>query len=200
MKRSPLLVGLAVVGGAVVLGFAAVGLYLASLGGFLPWQVDPTPISAGITPFAGLGGSTATPRATSGTPAAPGSTPVGPGASPVAFPAGTTAFGSSGGRRRSGTSSTSIRRRAGTNHGDRRNHAIAGEIGSTPPAFRSPVRPFRSICGRSRAIACVGDNDVKRFFLETDKYPIATFTVTGVEGLAGGLADGNPSRSRSSAI
>ncbi len=37
----------------VAVGF---GLYLASLAGELPWQVDPTRIAPGITPFAGIPG------------------------------------------------------------------------------------------------------------------------------------------------
>lgn len=37
----------------IVFGF---GIYLASLSGDLPWQVDPTRISEGFEPFSGIEG------------------------------------------------------------------------------------------------------------------------------------------------
>ena len=56
---------------AVTVAVVAFAIYLASLTGSLPWQVDPTRIP--ITPFAGIPGfnapiATSTPVATPGAP------------------------------------------------------------------------------------------------------------------------------------
>lgn len=48
-----------IISAAVFLPIVAVfafGIYLASLSGDLPWQVDPTRISNSLTPFAGIEG------------------------------------------------------------------------------------------------------------------------------------------------
>jgi polyisoprenoid-binding protein YceI len=71
-------------------------------------------------------------------------------------------------------------------------HAIIGEI-----AFDAAGRPlagsaFQVDLRTLKSDKVRRDNDVKRFFLETDTYPIATFVVTEVNGLEGGLADGQP--------
>lgn len=39
----------------LVLALGSYAYFLANMGGYLPWQEDPTPISNDITPFAGEG-------------------------------------------------------------------------------------------------------------------------------------------------
>lgn len=71
-KRRGARVG-AVLGMLTIIVVFAYAVYLANLGGYLPWQEDPTPIASGITPFADIPGfnpPTTVPTATAilGTP------------------------------------------------------------------------------------------------------------------------------------
>jgi hypothetical protein len=83
--------------GVIVLVIGGYGYFLADMGGYLPWQEDPTPISNDITPFAGAGFEnlpttppkrTPTPEPTSATSASPAASPD---ASPIASPEGSPA-------------------------------------------------------------------------------------------------------------
>ncbi len=191
-----------------VLAAGGFGVYLLSLAGDLPWQVDPTPISSQITPFAGLAAGSdpplgvsapGSPAATGGTPAAspsasPGASPAAsPAASPVASPAagGAAVFAIDGKRSEvryrvreqlAGFSTDSDA--VGTTH------AIAGSIafdGNGLPAagsaFKVDLRTLTSDKVRR-------DNDIKKYYLETAKFPVATFVFREVQGLTEPLAEG----------
>jgi polyisoprenoid-binding protein YceI len=187
MTRTRLLLIVAAIPIFAVAGF---GLYLLSLGGYLPGQTDPTPIGASITPFADLALDSGSPPATI---SAPGSTPVGPGASPLAWPPGATIFVIAGDQ--------SLVRYVvqeelagfpGPTIAIGETRAIIGEFaldatgrpisGST---FQADLRTLKSDKVRR-------DNDVKRFFLETDDFPIATFVISEVDGLDAPLPKGQP--------
>lgn len=84
---------------AIAVVVIAVGAYaynLAEMGGYLPWQEDPTPITNDITPFAGAGFEnlpttpprrTPTPEPTAPVAASPAASPVAsPASSPIASP------------------------------------------------------------------------------------------------------------------
>ncbi|HEY8448198.1 MAG TPA: hypothetical protein VIL01_13920 [Thermomicrobiales bacterium] len=48
----------------------AIGIYLASLAGELPWQEDPTRVATGITPFADIPGFSMPTRVSNANPTA----------------------------------------------------------------------------------------------------------------------------------
>jgi polyisoprenoid-binding protein YceI len=190
MNRRRVIIAVAAVPLLVVVGF---GIYLLGLGGYLPGQVDPTPIGAGITPFADLVGTIATPLASPETRATPGATPLAPGASPIASPAPAVAYVIAGEESRVRyVVQEELAGFPGPTMAIGETQAIAGEIGFDTAgnplagsAFQVDLRTLKSDKVRR-------DNDIKRFFLETETYPIATFVITAVEGLAGGLIEGQP--------
>jgi hypothetical protein len=71
IRHHPWITFLAVVLLAFFLVTGGFGIYLADEAGRLPWQTDPTRVSEGITPFAGIPGfsePTAVPSTPTATP------------------------------------------------------------------------------------------------------------------------------------
>ncbi|MEJ7838820.1 MAG: hypothetical protein WKF81_08385 [Thermomicrobiales bacterium] len=77
-------------GVVLVLALGSYAYFLANMGGYLPWQEDPTPISNDITPFAGEGFEnlpTTPPRRTPTSEPTSAATPAAsPASSPIASP------------------------------------------------------------------------------------------------------------------
>jgi polyisoprenoid-binding protein YceI len=161
----------------VVVGF---GLYLLGLAGELPGQVAPTPISAGITPFADLA---------SGKPATAASPLL---ADPPASPAeATTLFSVAADQ---SLARYIVREKlagvAVDSDAVGETNAIEGQIGLDADGNPVPGSTWKVDLRLLKSDKERRDNDVKKLFLETDKYPIATFVVGAVTHLSGPLVDG----------
>jgi hypothetical protein len=70
----------------LVIAIGSYGYFLANMGGYLPWQEDPTPISNDITPFAGAGFENLPTTPPKRSPTAEPTSAASPGASPAASP------------------------------------------------------------------------------------------------------------------
>jgi polyisoprenoid-binding protein YceI len=174
----------------------------------LPWQVDPTPIASQITPFAGLATNSdpplgvvapGSPAAGGGTPAASpiGSPSASPEASPVASPVASPAAGGAAVYAIDGARSEVryvVREQLAGFSTDSdavgTTHAIVGAIAfdanglpTTGSTFKVDLRTLTSDKVRR-------DNDIKKYYLETAKFPVATFVFREVQGLTGPLVDG----------
>jgi hypothetical protein len=75
------------IAGVIAIAIGIYGYSLAEMGGYLPWQEDPTPIVNDITPFAGAGFENLPTTPPKRTPTAAATEAVAsPGASPMASP------------------------------------------------------------------------------------------------------------------
>ena len=75
--------------GVVVIAIGSYAYYLANMGGYLPWQEDPTPISNDITPFAGAGFENLPTTPPKRTPTSEPTSAASPGATPASSPGAT---------------------------------------------------------------------------------------------------------------
>ena len=73
----------------IVIAIGSYGYFLANMGGYLPWQEDPTPISNDITPFAGAGFEHLPTTPPKRTPTAEPTSAASPGATPASSPGAT---------------------------------------------------------------------------------------------------------------
>ncbi|MGH2558447.1 MAG: YceI family protein [Thermomicrobiales bacterium] len=164
-----------------VLLVAGLGIYLANMAQALPWQEEPTPIAADITPFVNL------PTPTS-IAAIPGSKPVGsPAASPAPSGGTTYAVVSAESQARYVVQETVGRLSLPTEAVGRTN-AVRGELvldGEGRPlpgsAIEVDLRTLQSGEGQR-------DNFIQTVTLKDA--PLANFVVTGVEEWPGPLANG----------
>lgn len=195
MSRRRIVLLIALIPVLVVGGFV---IYLLNLAGELPWQEDPTPISAGITPFAGL--PTLVPVATA-TPAPEGTpVPAGVATAPAASPVAASPVPASGNVFTIVSEQSEVRyvvreRIAGFNTDNDavgKTKAVIGQIGFDDAWTLLPNSVWQVDLRTLESDRVRRDNDVKRFWLETDEFPIGTFTVTAVEGLTGAPPESTP--------
>ncbi|HEU0113358.1 MAG TPA: YceI family protein [Thermomicrobiales bacterium] len=194
MRRWRALALIALIPVLVVAGF---GVYLLSLAGELPGQVAPTPISAGVTPFAvasaGQSAAVPAPATPVGTPAAdPGA--AAPAASPIA---GGRVYAIVGAQ--SQVRYVVHEKLAGVpvdSDAVGATRAIDGQIDLDAAGRPLPGSTVRVDLRTLTSDKVRRDNDVKRLYLETDKYPIATFVVRRFDGLSAPLRDGESATGR----
>lgn len=195
MSRRRILAVLVLIPVLVVGGFV---LYLLNLAGELPWQEDPTPISAGITPFAGLPTVAAIATATT----APGnvSTPVPAEGTIVASPAAASPAAVTGHVFAIVPEQSEVRyvvreRIAGFNTDNDavgKTSAVIGQIAFDDSWNLQPGSQWQVDLRTLESDKVRRDNDVKRFWLETDDFPIGTLTITSIQGLSGAPPEGQP--------
>lgn len=182
----------AVVAAVPLIAVGIFGIYLLNLAGSLPWQTDPTAVP--VTPFANLGiGSqaglamvVATPG--SGTPDS--STPGSPRA--VSVPGGVVyaiVGDQSEVRYRVRESLAGL---STDNDAVGKTRAIIGDLAFGPDGAIVPGSTLQIDLRTLKSDKVRRDNDVKKLWLETATYPIATLVVTKMEGVAGPLPDGRP--------
>jgi polyisoprenoid-binding protein YceI len=166
---------------APLLLVAGFGLYLLGLAGDLPGQVEPTPSSAGITPFAELAGSES--ATIESTPAATASLAT-PGAGDSAYViVGDQSIVRYIVREKLAGVAVDSDAVGETN-------AITGQITVDSAGNPVPGLSFQVDLRLLQSDKVRRDNDVKKLFLETDKFPMATFVFRQVTDLSGPLRDG----------
>jgi|SRR5829696_6296202 len=162
----------------IVAGF---GLYLLGLAGDLPGQVEPTPSSAGITPFAEVAGSEL--ATTGSSPAA-----IAPHATPGADQSAYAIVGDES------TVRYIVREKlagvAVDSDAIGETNAVTGQISFDAAGNPVSGSSFQVDLRLLQSDKVRRDNDVKKLFLETDKFPIATFVLRQVTDLSGPLRNG----------
>ena len=179
MRSRPVLALVILIPLLVIVGF---GIYLLGLAGELPGQIDPTPISAGITPFAALEGTAAASPAGSPPAAAASATPV-TGGSTYAIVGDQSVVRYVVREKLAGVAVDS--------DAVGETNAVSGQFSLDAAGQPLPGATFQVDLRLLKSDKVRRDNDVKKLFLETDQYPIATFVLRQVTNLSGPLEDGD---------
>ncbi|MGH2530945.1 MAG: YceI family protein [Thermomicrobiales bacterium] len=165
---------------------AGLGIYLANLARALPWQEEPTPIAADITPFANLPTPTsiaASPRATTPRVAPTGS----PAESPAPAGGATYAVVSAESQARYVVQETVGRLSLPTEAVGRTN-AVRGELALDAEGRPLPGSEIEVDLRTLQSGEGQRDNFIQTVTLKDA--PLATFVITGVEAWPGPMADG----------
>ena len=160
---------------------AGFGLYLLGLAGDLPGQGEPTPSSAGITPFAELAGSASATTGSSPAAIAPHATP-GAGQSAYVIVGNQSIVRYLVREKLAGVAVDS--------DAVGETNAITGQITFDGAGNPVPGSRFQVDLRLLQSDKVRRDNDVKKLFLETDTFPIATFVLRQVTDLSGPLREG----------